>query len=72
MIVDGEGKFDQDVLVFGNQFKIEYDQLVEAKTSSQCVMVLVKNGTTIKINNRFLQAQPYIILFKGVDDNVKT
>jgi hypothetical protein len=23
MIVDGEGQFDQDVLPFGNQFKIE-------------------------------------------------
>ncbi len=31
MIVDGEGQFDQDVLAFGNQFQIEYDQLVEAK-----------------------------------------
>jgi hypothetical protein len=31
MIVDGEGQFDQDVVAFGNQFKIEYDQLVEAK-----------------------------------------
>jgi hypothetical protein len=72
MIVDGEGQFDQNVFVFGNQFKIEYDQLVEAKNSSQCVMVLVKNVTTIKINNRFLRAQPYTILSKGVDDNVRT
>jgi hypothetical protein len=51
MIVDGEIKFDKDVLVFGNQFRIEYDQLVETKNYSQCVMVLVKNVTTIKINN---------------------
>jgi hypothetical protein len=70
--MDGEGQFDQDVFVFGNQFKIEYNQLVKAKNSSQCVMVLVKNVTTITINNQFLRAQPYTILSKGVDDNVKT
>lgn len=52
--MDGEGQFDQDVFVFGNQFKIEYNQLVKAKNSSQCVMVLVKNVTTITINNQFL------------------
>jgi hypothetical protein len=31
IIAVGEGEFNQDVLVFGNQFKIEYVQLVEAK-----------------------------------------
>lgn len=72
MIVNGEGQFDQDVLVFGNQFRIEYNQLVKAKNSSQCVMVLVKNVIAITINNQFLWAQPYTILSKGVDDNVKT
>jgi hypothetical protein len=46
--------------------------LVETKNYSQCVMVLVKNVTTIKINNWFLQTQPYTILSKEVDDNVRT
>jgi hypothetical protein len=54
MIVNGEGQFDQDVIVFGNQFRIEYNQLVKAKNSSQCVMVLVKNVIAITINNQFL------------------
>jgi hypothetical protein len=29
LIVDGEGEFDQNVLVLGNNFKIEYEQLFE-------------------------------------------
>jgi hypothetical protein len=54
MIVDGEGEFNQDVLVLGNQFKIKYDQLVEAKNYGRCAMVLVKNVTTTIISDRFL------------------
>jgi hypothetical protein len=46
MIVGGEGQFDYDVLVFGNQFKTKYDQLVEIKNYSQYAMMLVKNVTT--------------------------
>ncbi len=46
MIVDGEDEFNQNVLVLGNQFKIEYNQLVEAKNYGRCAMVLVKNVTT--------------------------
>jgi hypothetical protein len=46
MIADGESQFKyQDVFIFSNQFRIKYDQLVEAKNYSQCVMVLVKNVT---------------------------
>jgi hypothetical protein len=30
LIVDGEGEFDQNVLVLGNNFKIEYEQFLEA------------------------------------------
>jgi hypothetical protein len=29
MIVDGEGKFDQNVLTMGNYFKLEYEQFLE-------------------------------------------
>jgi hypothetical protein len=39
MIADGESQFNQDVLTFSNQFRTEYDQLVEFKNSSQCAMV---------------------------------
>jgi len=30
LITDEKGEFDQDVLVLGNNFKIEYEQLLEA------------------------------------------
>lgn len=55
LIVDGESQFDQIVLIFSNQFKIEYDQLVEAKKFNQCVMVLVKNMIAIIVDNQSFQ-----------------
>jgi len=45
LIANGEGEFDQDIIVLGNNFKIEYEQLLEAYNGSHCVMVL-KNVTT--------------------------
>jgi hypothetical protein len=54
MIVNGEGEFNQNVLVLGNQFRIEYDQLVEAKDYGQFAIMLVKNVTTTIISDRFL------------------
>jgi hypothetical protein len=45
----GEGVFDQDNLVFNNNFRIAYGQLLEAYNEGQCVMVLIKNvATTFK------------------------
>jgi hypothetical protein len=29
LIVDGEGEFDQDVFTLGNNFRIEYEQLLK-------------------------------------------
>jgi hypothetical protein len=45
LITNGKGKFDQDVIIFGNNFKIEYEQFLEMYNGSQCVMVLIKNVT---------------------------
>jgi hypothetical protein len=42
MIVDGR-EFDQDVRAMGNNFKLEYEQLLEAYNGGQCTMVLIKN-----------------------------
>jgi hypothetical protein len=30
LIVDGEGEVDQDVLAMGNNFRLKYEQLLEA------------------------------------------
>jgi hypothetical protein len=51
LIINGKGEFDQDIIAFGNNFKIEYEQLLEAYNGSQCVMVLIKNVTTTSKGN---------------------
>jgi hypothetical protein len=32
LIIDGEGEFDRNVLIVGNNFTIEYEQLLEVKS----------------------------------------
>jgi hypothetical protein len=51
LIVDGEGEFDQNIIVFGNNFRIQYEQLFEAYNQGQCAMVLIKNATTTSKGN---------------------
>jgi hypothetical protein len=63
----GEGEFHKDVFALGNNFKIEYDQLLEAYNEGQCVMLLIKNVTTTSKGYRYLKAQHYRILTKVVD-----
>jgi hypothetical protein len=46
LIVNGEGEFDQDIIALGNNFKIEYEQLLETYNGGHCAMVLIKNVTT--------------------------
>jgi hypothetical protein len=45
LIANGEDEFDQNILPFGNNFRIEYEQLLEVYNGSECVMVLIKNVT---------------------------
>jgi hypothetical protein len=54
MIINGEGEFDQDVLTMGNNFKLEYEQLLEAYNKGQCAMVLIKNMVATSKGNQFL------------------
>ncbi len=54
MVVDDEGEFDQDVLVFGSLFRTKYDQLVEIKNADQCAMALVKNVIVTTMGDQFL------------------
>jgi hypothetical protein len=55
LIANGKGEFDQDIFVLGNNFKIEYEQLLEACNGGQCAMFLVKNVTTTT-RDRYLKA----------------
>jgi len=68
LIIDGEGEFDQDVFIFGNNFKMKYEQLLEAYNGSQCVMVLIKNVTTTIKGDQYSRAQHYKILTKVVEE----
>jgi len=54
MVVNGEGEFDQDVLVFGNLFNTKYDQLVEIKNADQCAMGFLKNVIITTMGDQFL------------------
>jgi hypothetical protein len=51
----GEGEFNQDVFVMGNNFKIKYEQLLETYNASQCIMVLLKNVIGTYKGNQFLK-----------------
>jgi hypothetical protein len=46
LIVNGEGEFDQDVFVLGNNFIIKCEQLFAAYNGSQYIVILIKNVTT--------------------------
>ncbi len=46
MITNEEGEFDQDIIAMGNNFKLKYEQLLEAYNRCQCAMVLIKNVAT--------------------------
>ncbi len=67
LIVDGKGEFDQNVFVFGNNFKIDYEKLLKAYNGGHCGMVLVKNVITTTRKYRYLKAQHYTIFTKVVD-----
>jgi len=46
LIVDRKGEFDRNIIALGNNFKIEYEQLLKVYNGSQCVIVLIKNVIT--------------------------
>jgi hypothetical protein len=43
---NGEGEFDQNILIFCNNFRTKYEQFLEVYSGSQSVMILIKNVTT--------------------------
>jgi len=46
LIANGKGLFDQNILVFGNNFRTKYEQFLETYNGGHCEMVLIKNVTT--------------------------
>jgi hypothetical protein len=51
LVINGECEFDQDVIPFGNNFRTQYEQLLEAYNGGQCGMVLINNMTTTTKEN---------------------
>ncbi len=72
MIVNGKGEFDQDVLALGNNFKIQYEQLLKAYNGGHCGIILIKNVTTTTKGDQYFTAQHYTILTKVVDEVTRT
>jgi hypothetical protein len=56
LITYGEGAFDQDVLALGNNFRIKYEQFLEAYNGGHCAMVLIKNVTTTTKRDQYVRA----------------
>jgi hypothetical protein len=78
MIVNEEGKFNKDVLARGNNFIIEYEQLLETYNGGQYTMVLIKNLATIlkrffcKHNITKFSARSWVKAFKVTFFNCTT
>lgn len=51
LMITNEGEFDQDVIAMGDNFKLKYEQLLEAYNGCQCAMVLIKNVATTSKGN---------------------
>jgi len=72
LIVDGKGEFDQDVFALGNNFRIQYEQLLKAYNGGHYGIILIKNVTTTTKGDQYLTAQHYTILTKVVDEATQT
>jgi hypothetical protein len=46
-ITNGEGEFDQNILAFGNNFKIKHEQFFKVYNGGHYGMVLIKNVRSI-------------------------
>jgi len=61
LIPNGDGEFDEKVIVLIKNFKTYDEQLFEAYNGSHCGMVLIKNKTTSTKGDQYLRAQHYTI-----------
>jgi hypothetical protein len=71
IIADGDNDNDNDIITLGPHFQKEYNQIVEAFNSGQCVMVLFKNITISYTGDRYLCTDPSTIISTVVDTFVQ-
>ncbi len=67
LIINGEGEFDQGILVFSKNFRTEYEQLFKAYNEGHYAMILIKNVTTTTKKDQYLKAKHYTILAKVIN-----
>ena len=71
LVVDGDSENDNDIVAFGPQFQVEYNQIVEAFNNGLCVMVLFKNITISQTDNRYICTDASTIISTVVDNFVQ-
>lgn len=71
VIADGFTESDNDIVALGPQFQKEYNQIVEAFNSGQCVMVLFKNLSVSQSGERYLRTEASTIISSVVDNFVQ-
>jgi hypothetical protein len=69
--VDGYSDSNNDIIALGPHFQKEYNQIVEAFNSGQCVMVLFKNIAISPTRNRYLCTDASTIISTVVDTFVQ-
>lgn len=69
VVADGCSEKDHDVLAFTDQFRAEYEQVVEAFRNGLCVLVLFKNISSTQSGDKYLITKPYTIVTPVVDEN---
>jgi hypothetical protein len=71
IIADGDSNSDNDIIALGPHFQKEYNQIVEAFNSGQCVMVLFKNIAISPTRDRYLCTDASTIISTVVDTFVQ-
>ncbi|KAG0595196.1 hypothetical protein M758_UG148100 [Ceratodon purpureus] len=71
VVADGIKEGDYDILAFSDQFKLEYEQIVEAFNNGLCVMVLFKNFSTTLSGDKYLITRNHTIITPVVDESTR-
>jgi hypothetical protein len=71
VVADGIKDGDYDVLAFSDQFKIEYEQVVDAFNNGLCVMVLFKNISMTQSGDKYLVTRNHTIITPVVDESTR-
>lgn len=71
VVADGCSDKDYDVLAFTDQFKSEYEQVVDAFANGMCVMVLFKNISITQSGDKYLITKNHTIVTPVADESTR-